>query len=103
MNKDRGIKLYVVIFRAKEKDLDSEYIEVAEEMRDLALSEYGCIEFEAVSENGSEVALSYWQDLESIERWKSDSKHMKAQSMGKSKWYESYSVEIAEIKKSYKS
>ena len=51
--------MYVVIFRAKASNLDEEYSLMAERMRDLAIIEYGCIEFSTCTEGSAEMALSY--------------------------------------------
>ncbi len=92
---------FVVVFRATARDLDAEYSTTAAYLRDRALSEFGCLEFEAVNENGKEVALSYWANLDDIQRWKALAEHLQAQAKGRSLWYESYSVEIAQIVRRY--
>jgi heme-degrading monooxygenase HmoA len=94
--------MYVVIFRAKVRSLDPEYSRTADRMRELALSEFGCLEFHAVSEGDDEIALSYWPDEESIRRWKAHPEHVLAQKAGRERWYESYSVQIAEITRQYR-
>ena len=94
--------MYAVIFRAKTKRLDDEYFKTAKRMRELAMSEYGCVEFTSVTEGSEEIAISYWENLEQIKRWKQNSKHLAAQKLGKERWYESYSVEIVEIISKYR-
>jgi heme-degrading monooxygenase HmoA len=94
--------VYVVIFRAKVKAFDDEYTRVAARMRELALNEFGCLDFQAVSEGSDEVALSYWPDEVSIRAWKSHSEHVLAQQLGKERWYESYIVQIAQITREYR-
>jgi len=42
--------MFVVIFRAKTRNLDAEYSKVAARLRDLALAESGCLEFHSVME-----------------------------------------------------
>ena len=64
--------MFAVIFRAKINELDSSYFETAKRMRDLAFSKYGCIDFVSLSENGDEVAISYWPSLEAIKNWRND-------------------------------
>ena len=95
--------MYAVIFRAEMSTLDKEYINMAKTLRDIAISEYNCIEFSSASENGVEIAISYWKNESDIKRWKENSSHIVAQKYGKERWYKGYSVEIVEIKKSYKS
>lgn len=92
---------YVVIFKAKIKSLDQEYFDTANQLREKALTEFNCQKFEAVSENDFEIALSYWNSLEDIQAWHKDAEHQVAQRLGKQRWYESFSVEICEVLKSY--
>ena len=93
--------MYIVIFRAEVSELDDEYLSLALELRDLALQDFGCIEFTAVLENGFEVAISYWKSQEDIAKWHSHNLHKYAQSMGYKKWYSTVRVEVAEIVRSY--
>lgn len=93
--------MYVVIFRAKTRKLDEEYFTVASRMRELAIQQFGCTEFAAVAEGSNEIALSYWPDEESIRLWKLHAEHQIAQQLGRKHWYESYSVQVAEISREY--
>lgn len=94
--------MYVVIFRARIRALDDEYASVAARMRELALREFGCLGFHAVTEGRDEVALSWWPSEESIRAWKGHPEHLLAQALGRERWYESYSVEVAELKREYR-
>ena len=93
--------MYAVIFKAKTKKLDDDYFKMAKRMRELAISEYGCQEFTAVTEGSDEIAISYWESLEHIEKWKENSEHLVAQKLGMDKWYENYTVEIMKIISKY--
>lgn len=93
--------MYVVIFRAVARQLDEEYSRVAAQLRELALSRFGCLEFVALNEDGQEVALSYWPDLDSIRAWKADADHLLAQQLGRERWYAGYRVQIAEVVRDY--
>lgn len=95
--------MYVVVFRAKIRALDDEYSRVADRMRSLALEEFGCLDFLAVTEGRNEVALSYWPSEEAIRAWKAHPEHILAQKAGRERWYESYSVEIAQVTRNYRS
>ena len=94
--------MFVVVFRARIRHLDTDYSATASRMRDLALGQFGCLEFQAVTEGDQEIALSYWPDESSIRAWKQHADHLMAQQMGRERWYASYSVEVAEIRRSYK-
>lgn len=94
--------MFVVIFRAEIRALDAEYGRVAARMRELALGSFGCLDFHAVTEGSHEVALSYWPDEASIRAWKAHPEHVLAQSAGRDRWYASYTVEVAEVTRSYR-
>lgn len=94
--------MFVVIFRAKARNLDAEYSAMAAQMRQLALTQFGCLDFTAVTEGDQEVALSYWPDGASIRAWKLHTDHLMAQRLGRERWYASYSVEVAEITRRYR-
>ena len=93
--------MFVVIFRAQARALDADYAATAARLRELALTEYGCLDFCAVTEGDQEIALSYWPDEASIRAWKQQADHLMAQQLGRERWYASYSVEIAQITRAY--
>ena len=93
--------MYVVIFKAKISNLDPQYTEMVATLREKAFEKYGCVEFVAIKEGDYEIALSYWHDEASIQVWRGDCEHQIAQKLGIKNWYQSYSVEIAKISRSY--
>ena len=93
--------MYVVIFRAKVRTLDDEYFRVAARMRELALTQFGCVEFQSVSEGNDEISLSYWADEASILAWKKHAEHVIAQQLGCERWYDFYFLEIVAITRRY--
>jgi heme-degrading monooxygenase HmoA len=94
--------MLVVIFRARVRRVDQEYSRVAARMRELAIREFGCLEFHAVTEGEHEVALSYWPDEQSIGAWRNHPEHVLAQQAGRDRWYASYSVQVAEVTREYR-
>lgn len=95
--------MYAVIFMAETRQLDVQYAEMAAELRELAQVKYGCRRFDSCCEGKQEIAISYWDSLEQISRWKQDPRHLQAQKLGKEKWYTSYSVEVVEVLREYAS
>jgi len=93
--------MYAVIFRAEIARTDEEYRQMAARLRELAIQEYGCLEFTAVTEGNSEIAISYWSSKEQILAWKENAMHLVAQEKGRSQWYSSYRVQIAEVVREY--
>ncbi len=93
--------MYSVIFTARIKETDSEYLATAKRMRILATEKYGCVDFVSVSEGEKELAISYWPSLRHIENWKNDPEHIKAQASGRQRWYSEYKVQVVEIEREY--
>ena len=93
--------MLIVIFRAIIKALDDDYAATAARMRHLALTEFGCAAFHALTEGRQEIALSYWPDEQHIQAWRAHPEHVRAQRFGREKWYESYSVEVARVERGY--
>lgn len=94
--------MHVVIFRATVGELDAQYSEAIEQMKQLALEEYGCLEFVAMMDGDRRIALSYWESEEQIRAWKRNSDHLQAQANGRKKWYQSYSVQVVEVQREYR-
>lgn len=70
-------------------------------LRDLAKTDYGCVEFTSVTEEDQEISISYWESLEQIKNWKVDAEHQRAQKLGRERWYRDYQVQIIEIVREY--
>ncbi len=81
--------------------LDEAYAATAKRMRELALGEFGCLEFQSLTEGRDEVSLSYWPSEEHIRAWKAHPEHVLAQQAGRERWYEAYSVQVAEVQRAY--
>ncbi|MFT5521680.1 MAG: heme-degrading monooxygenase HmoA [Enterobacterales bacterium] len=93
--------MFAVIFKAKPGQQDDKYLQTVARMRELAFNKYACLDFITATEGELELAISYWEDEESIKNWKNDPEHILAQQAGRANWYESYSVQIVEIKREY--
>lgn len=91
-------KEIVVIFKTKRNlPVPNEYYELSKKLTELAKSQKGFVRIESVAdENGNGISVSYWDSLHAIKEWKENSLHLYAQNKGKSKWYESYSIDICE-------
>ena len=94
--------MYAVIFRAEINEVDAAYSKMAAKLRSLAIDKYGCSEFTAVTEDTHEIAISYWENQDLINKWKQDVQHLAAQELGRSKWYKSYHVQVVEIIREYR-
>ncbi len=91
---------YAVIFTSKLGDDDSGYAEMASEMVRLAEQQDGFLGIESAREEIG-ITVSYWRDLDSIERWRANARHQVAQTLGKNRWYEQYSLRVALVERAY--
>ncbi|WP_328828354.1 antibiotic biosynthesis monooxygenase family protein [Streptomyces ureilyticus] len=50
---------------------------------------------------GLGIKVGYFRDAEAIEEWRGDMEHRAAQKRGREGWYESYTVHVARVERSY--
>jgi len=91
---------YAVIFSSLQSDVGDGYAETAARMMELAARQPGFLGVESVREELG-ITVSYWSDLESIQRWKAQAEHLQAQKMGREKWYTQYKTRIARVERDY--
>jgi heme-degrading monooxygenase HmoA len=91
---------YAVIFTSLRTDVNEGYGQMADRMMELAALQPGFLGVESVRD-GLGITVSYWTDLESIRRWKSNVEHLAAQKMGREKWYASFKTRISKVERDY--
>ncbi len=91
---------YAVIFTSVLKEGTSGYAEMAEKMEFLARQQEGFLGIES-ARNEIGITVSYWENLESISKWKQHVDHIQAQAKGRSDWYLSYRVRICKVERAY--
>ena len=91
---------YAVIFTTQLANHSEEYAKMAKELAELVKSQPGFLGMES-ARNEIGITVSYWKDLDSIKRWKENSKHMLAQEKGKNEWYVSYKTRISKVERDY--
>ena len=75
---------------------------MAENMENLAKLQPGYIGIESARDSSLlGITVSYWKDEKSIVDWKNNVDHELGQKYGKEKWYQSYSVRITKVERSY--
>lgn len=50
---------------------------------------------------GTGITISYWENLEAIKNWKTNSEHLLAQQKGREQWYNWYNVKICKVEREY--
>lgn len=91
---------YAVIFTSVRKPFDDGYEKAATRMVELAPQQPGFLGVESVREGGLGITVSYWESLESIERWKNHAEHALVMQKGTADWYECYSLRVARVERS---
>jgi heme-degrading monooxygenase HmoA len=93
--------MLVVLFRSRLSDLAGEdFDEMSERMLEIATSipGSGFVEMRTYeSVDGERMAVVWWRDKESLDRWRTDPRHREAQRLGRERWYTFYDIEVAEI------
>ena len=97
---DTKTPYYAVIFTSTLTDEDNGYDEMAEQMEKLAKQQPGYLGIESAREEVG-ISVSYWESLEAIAYWKSNTDHLFAQQKGIKDWYSWYKVRICLVEKEY--
>ena len=91
---------YAVIFSSARTEVINGYSEMAEKMVELASSQEGFLGLESAREELG-ITVSYWIDLDAIQRWKENSEHSLAREKGRKDWYSAFKVRIAKVERDY--
>lgn len=91
---------YAVVFTSCRTEGDNGYREMATKMVELASRQPGFLGVESAREDVG-ITVSYWVDIESIIKWKSNFEHQEAQRLGREKWYSSFKTRIAKVERDY--
>ena len=91
---------YAVIFTSIRTEENNGYSEMADKMMELASQQEGFLGVES-ARNEIGITVSYWNDLESIKKWKENTDHSIARALGKSDWYQSFKTRIAKVERDY--
>jgi len=91
---------YVVIFTSVRTDSDNGYAEMADQMMELAKNQSGFLGVESAREQIG-ITVSYWKDLESIQKWRENPEHQVAQRKGKEEWYLQFTTRVAKVERDY--
>ena len=97
-------KIYAVIFKSKRQDANSDlYYQNNDLLQEKIKTLPGYIKHFGIRhpESREGVTVAYFESLEAINQWRKDAEHMDAKKLGKSHFYENYSLEITEVIDSY--
>lgn len=91
--------MVVILFRSKLTAVaGDDYAKMSAAMNAHARTFPGFIDVKAFkSDDGERLTLVWWQDEETLRGWATDVKHRAAQALGREKWYEYYTIEVAQV------
>ena len=93
---------FAVIFTSQRTEGEKGYNKMADRMEELARDQPGYLGIESArNAEGFGITVSYWASEEAIVAWKANNEHRGAQNLGKSSWYDGYTVRIAKVGRSY--
>ena len=97
--------MIAVIFEVTPKEGQTDpYLAMAAEMRPLAESIDGFISverFESIMTPGKLLSLSFWRDEAAVEEWRKLAAHRRAQSVGRTTFFDDYRLRIAGVIRDY--
>jgi heme-degrading monooxygenase HmoA len=96
-----------VIFTSRRTPAEDGYGETAGRMEALAREQPGFLGIESVraiagaGESTLGITVSYWATDEAARAWKRVAEHREAQRAGRDRFYEAYSVRVANVTRAY--
>ena len=97
--------MYILIFEVwPEPEYNDLYLQKAAEMKAEVQKIQGFVSverFRSIYEEDKLLSLSVWESKQAIKAWREHSEHKIAQELGKSKYFKSYRIRIAEVYKDY--
>ncbi|MFC8764730.1 antibiotic biosynthesis monooxygenase family protein [Streptomyces sp. NPDC057193] len=93
---------YTAVFTSVRPEAPEGYAETASRMREIVRDVPGFLGYESArTPGGIGITVAYFRDLESLDAWRLDTEHQAAKAYGREHWYESYSVHIGRVERSY--
>ncbi|MFD3991694.1 antibiotic biosynthesis monooxygenase family protein [Streptomyces sp. NPDC058583] len=93
---------YTAVFTSVRPDAPEGYAETAARMREIVSGLPGFLGYEAArTPGGIGITVAYFRDLESLDAWRLQTEHQAAKAYGREHWYDSYSVHIGKVERSY--
>jgi heme-degrading monooxygenase HmoA len=91
--------MFVILFRTRlTPEAGPDYEAKNAEMEALVRDSPGFVDVKSyVAEDGERLSVVWWRDAESLAEWRDLAPHRVAQETGRRKWYQSYTLEVAEI------
>ncbi|MFB7515752.1 antibiotic biosynthesis monooxygenase family protein [Streptomyces sp. NPDC056144] len=93
---------YTAVFTSLRPDAPEGYAETSARMQERVKEIPGFLGYEAArTPGGISITVAYFRDLDALDAWRLDTEHLAAKAHGREHWYESYSVHIGKVERSY--
>ncbi|MFF3605328.1 antibiotic biosynthesis monooxygenase family protein [Streptomyces sp. NPDC002463] len=93
---------YTAVFTSVRPESPEGYAETSVRMQEFVREIPGFLGYESArTPGGIGITVGYFRDLESLESWARHPEHRAAKEYGREHWYESYSVHIGKVERSY--
>ncbi|MFE5733189.1 antibiotic biosynthesis monooxygenase family protein [Streptomyces sp. NPDC056528] len=93
---------YTAVFTSVRPDAPEGYAETASRMQEIVEGMPGYLGHESArTPGGLGITVAYFRDLESLDAWRLHTAHQEAKAHGREHWYDSYSVHIGRVERSY--
>lgn len=94
--------MYLILFRSRlTSEAGPDYQDAATEMLAYAKQHPGYVDFrQYTADDGERLTVVRWKDAETLQSWREDPRHVAAKKRGRELWYETYDIDIAELKES---
>ena len=91
---------YAVIFvSTRSKNLDGYNV-----MDDATIEKVkkldGFLGFENIKNGDEGIFISYWESMESINKWRNDTLHLEAKQKGQTMWYDKFLSQVCKVEQS---
>lgn len=86
------------------KDGKQEYLEIASSLREYLIKMPGFISierFQSLNEPEKLLSLSFWEDEDSITKWRNHEVHRIAQSKGRNQLFKAYRIRVCHVARDY--
>ena len=86
------------------KEGKQEYLEIAASLREHLIKMPGFISierFQSLSEPEKLLSLSFWDDEDSISRWRNLEEHRSAQSKGRNQLFKDFRIRVCSVARDY--
>lgn len=91
--------MVVAVFRSKLREgIEEEFLELGDKMLEIAESMPGFISYEVYkSSDGGRASIIQFETAEQLQAWRNQPEHSAAQTRGRERYYERYSLLVGEV------